>query len=364
MRELTIADVRAAVRGGAVFAAGGGGWVDHGLEIGGAAVGVGRPKLVSVDELPDDAIIVTCTAIGAPAGNDWEMWGIDYIKAVQLLMDNYEGKVVGVMTPQNGMSSTINGWLPAAALGLVVVDATGDIRAHPTGKMGSMGLAARTDYETIQVVVGGRRDTGSYLELVVKGTPAKTSNILRTASDMSGGFIASARHPIPASYVKEHGAIGGVSIALDLGYAMIEAESEGAEAIMNTVAEKTKGSYIGRGTVLKKDVHYSGAFDIGTITMDDGTGKPLVLHVMNEYMAVDDQDGNRLTTYPDVITTFDTASGLPVSVGGVKEGMEIALLVISKHDVPLSSSVKDPTVYPEVEKALGIPLAEYGLKDL
>ncbi|REK76032.1 DUF917 domain-containing protein [Paenibacillus paeoniae] len=364
MRELTIADVKAAVRGGAVFAAGGGGWVDHGLEIGGAAVGVGRPKLVSVDELPDDAIIVTCTAIGAPAGNEWEMWGIDYIKAVQLLMETYEGKVVGVMTPQNGMSSTINGWLPAAALGLVVVDATGDIRAHPTGKMGSMGLAARTDYETIQVVVGGRRDTGSYLELVVKGTPAKTSNILRTASDMSGGFIASARHPIPASYVKEHAAIGGVSTALDLGYAMIEAEQHGPETIMNTVAEKTKGRYIGRGTVLKKDVHYSGAFDIGTITMDDGTGKTLLLHVMNEYMAVDDQDGNRLTTYPDVITTFDTATGLPVSVGGVKEGMEIGLLVISKHDVPLSSSVKDPTVYPEVEKALGIPLAEYGLKGL
>ncbi|WP_339207992.1 DUF917 family protein [Paenibacillus sp. FSL K6-3182] len=364
MRELTIEDVKAAVRGGAVFASGGGGWVDHGLEIGGAAVGIARPKLVSVDELPDDAIIVTATAIGAPAGNDWEMWGIDYIKAVQLLMDNYDGKVVGVMTPQNGMSSTINGWLPAAALGLVVVDATGDIRAHPTGKMGSMGLASRTDYETIQVVVGGRRDTGSYLELVVKGTPAKTSNILRTAADMSGGFIASARHPIPASYVKEHAAIGGISLALDLGYAMIEAEPNGAEAIMETVCSKTNGQIIGRGVVLKKDVHYSGAFDIGTITMADGSGGQLTMHVMNEYMAVDDADGKRLTTYPDVITTFEAATGLPISVGGVKEGMEIALFAIDKQFVPLSSSVKDPTVYPEVEKALGIPLAEYGLKGI
>ncbi|MGO4181450.1 DUF917 domain-containing protein [Paenibacillus sp. TAF43_2] len=364
MRELTIEDVKAAVRGGAVFASGGGGWVDHGLEIGGAAVGIARPKLVSVDELPDDAIIVTATAIGAPAGNDWEMWGIDYIKAVQLLMDNYDGKVVGVMTPQNGMSSTINGWLPAAALGLVVVDATGDIRAHPTGKMGSMGLASRTDYETIQVVVGGRRDTGSYLELVVKGTPAKTSNILRTAADMSGGFIASARHPIPASYVKEHAAIGGISLALDLGYAMIEAEPNGAEAIMETVCSKTNGQIIGRGVVLKKDVHYSGAFDIGTITMADGSGGQLTMHVMNEYMAVDDADGKRLTTYPDVITTFEAATGLPISVGGVKEGMEIALFAIDKQYVPLSSSVKDATVYPEVEKALGIPLAEYGLKGI
>lgn len=359
MRELTIDDVKAAVRGGAVFAAGGGGWVDHGLEMGGAAVVVGRPKLVSVDELPDDAIIITCTAIGAPAGTDWEMWGIDYIKAVQLLMERFEGKVVGVMTPQNGMSSTTNGWLPAAALGLVVVDATGDIRAHPTGKMGSMGLASRTDYETIQVVVGGRRDNGSYLELVVKGTPAKTSNILRTASDMSGGFIASARHPIPASYIKEHAAIGGISLALDLGKAMIAAEADGPEAIMDTVCNKTKGRILGRGKVLKKNVNYSGAFDIGTITMEDGAGGQLVLHVMNEYMAVDNGDGKRLTTYPDVITTFDTATGLPISVGNVREGMEIALFAIDKKHVPLSSSVKDPTVYPEVEKALGIELSKY-----
>lgn len=67
MRVLTMDDVIAAVKGGSVFASGGGGWVDHGLEIGGAAVTIGQPKLVSVDELPDDAIIVTATAIGAPA---------------------------------------------------------------------------------------------------------------------------------------------------------------------------------------------------------------------------------------------------------------------------------------------------------
>jgi DUF917 family protein len=67
MRVLTMDDVIAAVKGGSVFASGGGGWVDHGLEIGGAAVTIGQPKLVSVDELPDDAIIVTATAIGVPA---------------------------------------------------------------------------------------------------------------------------------------------------------------------------------------------------------------------------------------------------------------------------------------------------------
>lgn len=361
MRILTMDDVRAAVKGGSVYASGGGGWVDHGLEIGGAAVTIGRPQLVSVDELPDDAIIITCTAIGAPAGKtDWQMLGVDYIKAAQLLMEHYEGKVVGVMTPQNGMSSSINGWLPAAALGLEVVDATGDIRAHPTGKMGQMGLAGRTDLETIQVVVGGKKETGSYIELIVKGTPAKTSNILRTASDMSGGFIAAARLPLTAGFVKQHAAVGGISMALDLGYAIMEAEPKGAEAVMQTICEKTNGEIIGTGKVLSSTVAYSGAFDIGQIKIDTERGT-LTIHVMNEHMAVDDEAGNRLTTYPDVITTICAKSGKPLSAGALEEGMEIAVFRIHKQYLPISSSVRDASVYPEVEAALGIRISDYAL---
>jgi uncharacterized protein len=41
MRVLTMDDVIAAVKGGSVFASGGGGWVDHGLEIGGADARLG-----------------------------------------------------------------------------------------------------------------------------------------------------------------------------------------------------------------------------------------------------------------------------------------------------------------------------------
>ncbi|GAA4849354.1 DUF917 domain-containing protein [Paenibacillus vulneris] len=359
-KTLTLDDVKAAVKGGSVYAAGGGGWPDHGLEIGTAAITVGKPELVSIDELPDDAIIVTTSAIGAPAGRDWEMRGIDYIKAVQLLAEQVEGKVVGVMTPQNGMSSTINGWLPAAALGLKVVDATGDIRAHPTGKMGSLGLASRTDFETIQVVVGGRRDTGSYLELVVKGTPAKTSSVLRTAADLSGGFIACARHPLPASYVKQNAVIGGISKALDLGYAILEAEPQGGQAVIDTICSTTHGVILGAGEVISYSVAYSGAFDIGTIVIQQNDER-FTLHVMNEYMAVENSEGQRLTTFPDVITTLDARTGAVVRVGDVKLGAELAILSINKKHFSLSAGVLDPTVYPEVEEALGISIADYAL---
>ncbi|MNV67473.1 hypothetical protein D3C71_1602770 [compost metagenome] len=200
------------------------------------------------------------------------------------------------------------------------------------------------------------------MELVVKGTPAKTSTILRTAADMAGGFIASARHPLPASYIKKHAALGGISIAIGLGQAIIEAEPQGAAAVIQTICSHTQGEIIGTGKVTTKNVKYSGAFDIGTIVVDVPGGDPLTLHVMNEYMAVDSL-GKRLTTFPDVITTLSVETGKPVSVGHIVEGMEIAVFRIDKQFIPLSSSVKDRTVYPEVEQALGISLVEYAFNE-
>ena len=51
MRELDLRAVHAAVAGGSVLAAGGGGWVDHGLLVGSTAVQYGTPRLATLDEI-------------------------------------------------------------------------------------------------------------------------------------------------------------------------------------------------------------------------------------------------------------------------------------------------------------------------
>ena len=115
MRRILVArDVEAAVKGGAVFAAGGGGFAEHGRMLGTAAVNAGTPELVSMDEVPDDAFIATAAAIGAPAGTTrWQMLGVDYVKAVELAQRELGAPIYGLMIGQNGKSSTLNGWLPS-----------------------------------------------------------------------------------------------------------------------------------------------------------------------------------------------------------------------------------------------------------
>jgi DUF917 family protein len=359
-RILTETDIEAAVKGGSVYAAGGGGWADHGRLLGAAAMRAGQPELVSVEELPPDAWIATSAAIGAPASTtNWEMRPEDYVKAAQLLEKELGARIAGFIIGQNGRSSTLNGWLPAAAMGAKVVDAVGDMRAHPTGDMGSIGLAGSPE-PTIQTAVGGNRAENRYMELVIKGPTAKISPVLRTAADMSGGFIASCRNPTRASYVAANAALGGISKALALGEAILAAERKGGGAVVDAILHTTGGTILGEGVVVEKSVVYTKeAFDIGAIVVGAGA-KALRLHVMNEYMAVDDADGLRIATFPDVIATL-RPDGEPMSVGQLREGDRVLVFHVPKSALPLASGVLDPSVYPPVERAMSIEIARYAL---
>jgi DUF917 family protein len=328
--------------------------------LGYAAVSVGKPELVDIEELEPKDWVATAAAIGAPASTTpWEMQGRDYVKAVELLQEALGEPLAGLMVGQNGKSSTLNAWLPSAVLGTRVVDAVGDVRAHPTGDMGSIGMAG-SPKQMIQTAVGGNRAEHRYIELVVRGATAKVSPILRTAADQSGGFIASARNPLRAKYVRRHAALGGITLALDLGEAIIAAEAKGGSAVIDAIVQTTGGSILARGTVTSKDLVYTReAFDIGRFVLGEGNAA-ITLHVMNEYMAIDDAGGTRIATFPDVISTLD-AAGTPLSAGQLREGMYVFVLHVPKKVIPLSSSVLDPAVYPPVEQAMGIDLARYAL---
>ena len=268
------------------------------------------------------------------------MLGSDYVKAVALLQEALGEPLAGLIIGQNGMSSTVNAWLPSALLGTKVVDAVGDLRAHPTGDMGSLGLANSPEV-MIQTAVGGNRAQNRYIELVTRGATAKVSPILRTASDMSGGFIASCRNPIRAAYVREHAALGGISRALKLGEAIFAAEKQGGKAVIDAICQATDGSILLSGKVSGSTLQYTNeAFDIGVITIARGK-QALHLHTMNEYMAVEDGDGLRVASYPDVIAMLDN-DGRPVSAGKLKAGMAVHVFHIQRR-LALTAGWRFPT---------------------
>jgi len=353
-RDLTPDDAQSSIWGGSVLASGGGGWVWHGELMGPLATTVGTPVLATVDELDDDDLVATVTAIGAPGAADWEIRPLDYVRALELLMDEAPGPIKAVMTGQNGSSTTLNGWIQSAVLGVLVLDAAGDIRAHPTGKLGSMGLTTRPGYRTVQAVAGGnRRLNGGAMEVVAKGAPVVTSNVLRDACVRAGGFIAAARHPVEASWVKANAAVGAITYALELGAAMRAVEGD-AERVIDAACTTTGGSIVGRGPVhIPTPVRTEGGFDHGRFEVER-----LSLPFLNEYMAVD-RDGERLSTYPDVIATLSAETGRPVAIADMVEGMNVAVFVVPRQRLILSSSTRDRPSLEEVEHIMGIEIVRH-----
>jgi DUF917 family protein len=355
VRDLDARAVDAAVAGGSVLAAGGGGWVSHGYLVGRTAVSYGTPRLAALGDLDPEALVVTVTAIGAPAAKGWEMRPRDYVRALELLLRELDTPVVGTITAQNGSSTTCNGWVQSAVLGTLVVDAAGDGRAHPTGKMGSMGLTSEIGYQTVQTAAGGNRAQGRYLECVVRGAVPHCADVLRAAAERSGGFIAAARNPVRADYISEHGAVGAITFALELGEAMLAAEPRGGEAVIDAVCGRLGGSVLVRGPVHGRTLRTEGAFDIGSLAVDE-----VELGFVNEYLCAE-AAGERIATFPDVLATLALEGGRPVSIADVRDGDEVAVVHIPKARVPLGDGVRDPSVYPEVEAMLGRPLAEHAL---
>ena len=147
------------------------------------ALDAGLPKLASLEELPEDAVLVTVSAVGAPAAAGQFCTPMHYVRAVELLKERGL-RVDGLITSENGGLASVNGWFQSAVLGIPVVDAPCNGRAHPMGTMGSIGLHAKLDYVSRQAAAGGNPETGKYVELAVAGSIVEASRLIRQNGDL------------------------------------------------------------------------------------------------------------------------------------------------------------------------------------
>lgn len=353
-------DARAAVMGGLVFGAGGGG-LDAGIRMAETVLSLGRPVLATLDELDDDDQVLITTGVGAPGVHRQGVWPKDTVRAMQLLLERWDGKPVkGTMTAHPG-AWVAGGWLPSALdPNVVVVDCAANGRGHPTVKMGGMGLAGRSDVTMLQAAAGGDEDEGAYLEVVASGTVFHTSNVLRQASREAGGAIAACRGPLSVGFCKQAGAVGALSACMDLGAAMLGAEGKGGDAMIAAIVGTLDGRELGRGPLSHHEAQMEGAFDVGGLVVDAAEGR-LEVSICNEYMSAD-LDGERLSTYPDLIVTLSPHDGMPTAAARMSVGDEIVVVAVPKANIPLGAGVWDATVYPEVERMTGKELLRYALE--
>ncbi|MDK2927456.1 MAG: uncharacterized protein PWR31_1146 [Bacillota bacterium] len=348
--------VDAASLGGAVLGGGGGGSRETGRRLGYLAAELGRTWLVDATDLSDDTWVLMVSAVGAPAAKGRHAEPMYYVRAAQLIEQATGISTGGIITNEAGGLATVNGWLQAALMGLPVVDAPGNGRAHPASIMGAMGLERDKGYESVQAAIGGDREAGTYVELVVKGDLSRCSNMVRQAAVQAGGLVAVARNPVTIGYAKKNAAVGAVRQAIALGQAMLQAAARGPQDVLEAAAGTLGGTIFAAGRVTRVDLTTTGGFDVGKVTIEaDDT---VTLDFWNEYMTLEKGEV-RHGTFPDLIATMDARTGYPLTSAEIAAGQEVAVLHVPRERLLLGASMHNQALLATVEQAIGKEIVKY-----
>ncbi|MCD6188573.1 MAG: DUF917 family protein [Thermococcus sp.] len=343
----------AAVLGGAFFGGGGGGDSKLGLKHAKLAIELGDVVIVDVDSVPKDKYIATASMVGAPAAKERYLLPVHEIRSTELFMDVAEVPLGGLISSENGGYSTINGWIQSAVLEVPIVDAPADGRAHPTGVMGAIGLHRIPDYISIQTAVGGNKERGKYVEVIAKGSLERAAKMIREAAVQAGGLVAVTRNPVTPEYVKENAAVGAISQAIEVGRIIQENMSDVDQMVEKIIGYLGGGKVIDRGEVEQVTLETRGGFDIGKVIVKGSNDTKYEITFWNEFMTLEDSEGRRYGTFPDLITMINLQTGLPLTSAEVKQGNEVLLLVIPKEYIILGAGVKDPEILKQVEEIIG-----------
>jgi len=360
--QCDMSTVKAAVLGGCLLGGGGGGPKDQGLALGELAVQIGQPKIINIESLKDEQELLTVALVGSPASRGAFVKPIHYSRTVELLVNDLESNIAGLITNENGAVATVNGWFQSAITGLPVVDAPCNGRAHPTGSMGSMGLDRLESYTSVQSFAGGG-NSHPYIEGVLRSNLSGASSLVRQASIAAGGFVAVARNPINVQYVRENGAPGAIYQAIQVGQIIEKNMFAGGVKVAEACAELLSGTIVIVGEVDRMRLDIDGGFDVGEVVVRDNRHS-VKLTFWNEYMtATKEEVGTkiRVATFPDLITTVDLESGLPLTTAEITKGQKVVVIAVPKTGLKLSSTMYRKDLLEQVENVLGEKLVDYVL---
>ncbi len=315
--QLDDTNLEAYARGCAILGTGGGGDTHAELLAAGAAVDEHGPvAVVSLDDLPDDALVLPVAGWGAPTVGIEKLGSGEEGDALRLAAERWFGRQVGaIMVGEIGGGNGVTpvGW--AARMGLPLTDADAMGRAFPEGDMASMHVMGVPAAPAFFADERGN---------VVTATPLDAVWLERIARHLViafGGAVAGADHVMEAHVARSATVRHTLPLALAIGEALA---ADGIEGVLSV----TGGIRLITGKVIDVVRRTTGGFARGEVTVE-GTGhdagRTAVIHVQNENLLATEGD-RTLASVPDLITLTDEATGDAVPTERVRYGQRVVVL--------------------------------------
>jgi len=284
----------------------------------------GEVTLMDADEVPDDALVVPSSMMGAPTVMlEKAPSGEEAIVAFQNL-EKYLGKKIYATFPIE--AGGLNSMLPfalAARLGLPVIDADGMGRAFPELQMVTFYL------DGISATPGIFADEKGNTAILSTIDNVWTERIARAATIQMGGSTMVAMYSMTGKNLKYSGIKDILKLEEEIGKTIRLAKASNLNPIKE-VLKKVGGFELFNGKVKDINRKTETGFARGVATfegLNENKGETLKLRFQNEHLLAETEQ-RLLCVTPDLIAVLDAETGLPITTEGIRYGARCTVIGI------------------------------------
>jgi len=286
-----------------------------------------RPKLVPIEQLPDDALIATIGFVnnGLPL-SELRPPGDEFVQSVRILEHALERRVDGIIPLAAANVNALVPMLAGMQLDVPVVDADPQGRVFPRL------------HQTVFTLAGMRAGpvavTGPIGEsaLLTVETPRHAERLVSALAGEFGGWAATAMYPMQASDLRQHGLHGTVSRLLRIGRVLDSAEptehkydllrrSEGITRIFRARVVDIAG-------LSRPSAHGEPDRPSSAILIEEDEGRIIQLEIQNELLMVL-VDGVIEAAMPDIITMLHPDAASVASLEDLWVGNVLDIVVMA-----------------------------------
>lgn len=323
LRTVEAEDLEDIAIGGAILGTGGGGDPYVGKLMAQQAIRKHGPvKLVDMDEIPDDALVVPVCMMGAPTVMTEKLpQGDELMNAFRQLEQLLGRKIDAVLCGEAGGVNSTTPFVVAAASGLPLIDGDGMGRAYPELQMVTFTMHG---VSATPMVLCDDKGNSLVLDTV---SNAWTERLARSATVEMGGSALLAFYSMDGATAKKAVVRGTLSLCARLGRTLREtkaAHGEPVQAIVDLLGAKE----IFHGRIRDIERRTVGGFARGTARFDgveEWVGHSFSLEFQNEFL-IARRDDKVLVTTPDLISVLDAESGAPVTADSLRYGLRLKAL--------------------------------------
>jgi uncharacterized protein len=311
--------------GSAVLGTGGGGDPYLGKLAAQRAVDTYGPlQIVTIDELPDETLVVFPAGIGAPVPMLERLTILDELVTAFHAMARYLGREIGaLMSAEIGGLNSVIPFALGARLGLPVIDGDTMGRAYPEINLVTLTLYG---HKASPFAIADEHGNVAIADTIDN---AWTERLVRPVAAEMGAIAGGCGFPVTVKDLKEAAILGSVTFAERIGVAIRTARQEHRDPI-EAVLGITNGFRVFAGRIVDVQRRVERGWTFGETRIagvDDFAGRELTIRFQNENL-VAIEDGEVVVSVPDLIAILDTERGEPITTEHLRYGFRVSVLAL------------------------------------